>query len=525
MKPFETTIATLTKSRNEAATPTLLAALATSEGQVFTGVVGALVQRRSKAGHASVVALWHSLGPAERAHFNGNRGRMATALREAVLSADAQLFANGCEIARAVDEFDLLPTLVTLAEQNNSDRAKPALALALELVARLEKMSHDSIDARDQQNTDVIRQAVLECLQRSVERFRAHRRNELIEAFVSLSGPENPALLAILNAPHHPCFATVVDILSRSASPAVLGLLTTLLVAPDGPQVIRNVVGKRTDEPFTAALLAARYDWANAALGKTLHRIKAFACLDVPQFAARISTPAEQLTALKIVAASGVSDEQKLDFIEHILSYGAVDSRLAATNALQPIAGQRSNDLTLKALDDEEPEIQIAAARQVRSRHIPGTMAKLVELAGSKSAAVQQAAREALPEFTLEGFLLQFDTLDETQRQTSAALTARLDPGAVERLREELDSPVGRRRLRALEAIKLMRLAPQVADALVERLSDEDHMVRAAAAEALEGCRGGDVRQALLEALGDRSAAVQNAARVSLEAIAAGGVR
>ena len=58
-----------------------------------------------------------------------------------------------------------------------------------------------------------------------------------------------------------------------------------------------------------------------------------------------------------------------------------------------------------------------------------------------------------------------------------------------------------------------------MADALVERLDDEDHMVRAAAADALADCTAMDVRDALLAALGDRSFAVQNAARNSLRSL------
>jgi HEAT repeat protein len=59
----------------------------------------------------------------------------------------------------------------------------------------------------------------------------------------------------------------------------------------------------------------------------------------------------------------------------------------------------------------------------------------------------------------------------------------------------------------------------RVADALIERLDDEDHMIRAAAADALAECTSMDVREALLTALGDRSFAVQNAARNSLRSL------
>jgi HEAT repeat protein len=73
--------------------------------------------------------------------------------------------------------------------------------------------------------------------------------------------------------------------------------------------------------------------------------------------------------------------------------------------------------------------------------------------------------------------------------------------------------------LRAIEMVAAMGLLPQLADALIERLQDEDHLVRVAAADALQHCTADDVRNALLAAIDDRSIAVQTAARNSLRAL------
>ena len=67
--------------------------------------------------------------------------------------------------------------------------------------------------------------------------------------------------------------------------------------------------------------------------------------------------------------------------------------------------------------------------------------------------------------------------------------------------------------------IAAMGLLSQLADALIERLQDEDHLVRVAAADALQHCTADDVRNALLAAIDDRSVAVQTAARNSLRAL------
>ena len=59
----------------------------------------------------------------------------------------------------------------------------------------------------------------------------------------------------------------------------------------------------------------------------------------------------------------------------------------------------------------------------------------------------------------------------------------------------------------------------ETAETLIELLEDEDHSVRAGAAEALQYCPTAEVQEALQHATGDRSAPVQNAAKSSLSLI------
>ena len=112
---------------------------------------------------------------------------------------------------------------------------------------------------------------------------------------------------------------------------------------------------------------------------------------------------------------------------------GSQPARLAACAALEPITGQRSNDLVLAALADGDGDVQAAATRQLRDRHIPGTMAKLIELVSSPHPAVQAAARESLAEFSFENFIARYETLDNEVARRTGELVALVDvdgPGA-----------------------------------------------------------------------------------------------
>jgi HEAT repeat protein len=518
-KPLALTFETLAKSRNDAAAPVLLAALEASDPAIFNAAVVGLVRRRNKAGHLAVLRRWHLLSPELKQAVDQSEGRMGGALHDALQSPDDQLFANACEVAHESGEFDLAPTLITIAEQADDRRSRVAMGLVTEMVDRLAHAVADDAAGGYSRHPETIRKSVLESLERSVERFVRHGRRELIEAFVVLAGPDSLSLRLILESPHSPCYQTVVDMLNTSTNPDVLKLITDFLTGAEAPAAVRQVAARRTDAAFVAALLALSLDESTPALIKNVERIKSFACLESADAVCRRLAPAAQAGAMRLTSRCGCGDEKKLEFAAALLARGATPARVAACEALQQVAGQRSNELVLAALADPEGEVQAAATRQLRDRHIPGTMAKLIELVASPHAAVQEAARQSLSEFSFENFMARYETLDDETRRSTGTLVAMVDVNALAQLEQEMSSLIRRHRLRAIEAAEIMGVTRHVAHALVERLDDEDHMVRAAAASALADCTASDVRDALLAALGDRSHAVQSAARESLRSL------
>jgi HEAT repeat protein len=144
-----------------------------------------------------------------------------------------------------------------------------------------------------------------------------------------------------------------------------------------------------------------------------------------------------------------------------------------------------------------------------------------MEFVGSDDELVSAAAREALSEFSFDNYTSRFDVLDDEARRAMGSRVAKIDRTVISRLKQDLANPARRTRLRALEMANAMEVMPLLADALIERLEDEDHVVRVAAAEALQFCGASDVRNALLTAVGDKSVAVQNAAKNSLKALGA----
>jgi HEAT repeat protein len=86
-------------------------------------------------------------------------------------------------------------------------------------------------------------------------------------------------------------------------------------------------------------------------------------------------------------------------------------------------------------------------------------------------------------------------------------------------LRQELRNQSRTKRLRALAAAAAMDAIGPLESAIIEVLSDEDHLVRAEAARALAMCNSPAVVQALRGALHDRAVVVQETAQRSLQEI------
>ena len=514
---LQITFNTLAASRNEASNAALLTALSTQDAEVYDQALKAAISRRSKAGHLKILAAWHILSPKQRQYLQEGRGRMSGALRDAVLSVDEQLFGNACEVAEHFCEFDLIPTLVTLAENQKHVHAEAATKLVLQLVERLSGLLYGKRDPNDRRDPSAMSRFVLESLERSVERFRDHNRAELVEAFVILGGPTSGKLREILEDIYHPCYTTVIGTLTQSQSAGVIKYLLSSLNTEHTSLNLLNVISKRDDPLFVNYLLEFGAQDLKTKPTKNLGRIRSFAWLKPGKRDYHSFDDQAQQNCIKLVAKTGVKPDEFLDLLESILKRGEPNARGAACDALAEIPGDRGNHLVLDVIDDQDAKVQAAATRQIRDRHVPGAMAILLRKIDSPHSEVRDATREALSEFSFANFLAGFEGLHDDARRTTGGLVKKVDQQTVPSILSEMEEKSHKRRLRAIEIAEVMELVPDVSEGLLSLLEDEDHLIRAAVADALQFCPTGEVQEALRRATHDRSGAVQNSAKSSLE--------
>jgi HEAT repeat protein len=518
--PLEKTLKLLTVSHNEAAVAALIGALGQEDRAIHDGAIVALMGRRSKQGHLAVIGNLHEFSADQRQLLQSGRGHINGALRDAILSGDNRLFANACELVEHFTEIDLVPTLIAVAENPMSPHADQATQVVRRLVRQLSDILHSPLDDPSRRRTGLMRQHVLENLERCVERFRQHKRLELIEAFVILSGSNSKLLRSILQAPHHACFTPVLHTLTENQSPGVIGLLIEFLQTTKAPHVVTQVASHRKDGPFVAELMAQVNIGLSSEMRKNLKQIEKFAWLDpeldgseerLPPIARKYGRQ-----VVSVLASANLPRETLLKFLENMLHHGTDSGRLAACEALASIQGDWPNRLVGEALDDADPAVQTAAALLTRDRQISGSLPKLLALLDSPHKATRKAAREALQDLSFENFLSRFESLSDEVRRSTGPLVSRVDLEAIPQLQNELRSDSRSHRLRAIEMADVMKLTPRITVDLIERLQDEDHLVRASAASTLQACDRTEVRAALQESMLDPSLAVQNAARASL---------
>jgi HEAT repeat protein len=513
---LETTLRLLTQTKNEAAASLLIPALDSTHVDIQEGALRVLLDRHSEAGSHEIVRRLHLINERWEAIIDQRQGRLTQALRDAVLAKQPQLCANGCRGVLWFREYDLLPALITAAE----DESNPNRELVATTLLKLAELLYDELamrrDYRNRRDPQLVRRHVLGNLEQSVRRYPRHQVGAVIEAFLLLVHRDNVTLKQILLDPLDPVYRPLVDVLTHGQRGGVIRLILSFLDDSRMPSSAVTILAHRSDARFVEALVRKIGAEPSPAIVANLKRIENFAWLQSEPALLEPLDEAGQYAAVQLAMRSGMNRRAVYKMIEFLLQRGNEGGRRAASAALEQFSGADANSLCLRALADRSPQVQANALRQLRSRGIPGALTRLVEMIESPHEIVRIAVRESLAEFNFKRFLAAYDMLDNEVRRSTGLMVRMIDPAAIPQLLEELAAKSRTRRLRAITVAVSMGAAVDVEPQLLERLGDEDHVVRAEAARALGRCNTPAAWHALGEACRDRSVVVQEAAEESL---------
>lgn len=513
-----TTFDCLAASRNEAAVRVLVPALDSPHRLIRLQALLSLVKRRSPIGHREVLRRLHTLDDSFQDLVANSQARIHQALRDALFGKDQQLAANACQAAVWFREYDLIPNLIAVLENPIGTITALAGRTLLELTDLLySELASPRADGR-RRDPQLLRHRVVADLEQSVNRFARHKRRQIVEAFLWLVNRDNVTLKRLLSEPRHPAFTVLVDTLANSPAGGVMRLLLNFLDDPHAPSVTISVLSRRTDLKFVRHLLNKLEQEPPAVVRQNLKRVTAIAWLQGDLALVDQLEPREQRAAVRLAMASGLPRTEVFPWIVRLLRYGRDEGCRTAAEALDEFQGAEADQRALAALDHEDPQLQAIIIPQIRRRAIPGALPRLVEMIDSPHAAVRQAVRQCLSEFSFKRFLAAFDMLDDEVRRSTGMLVNKIDPQTVPMLEAEMASHLHVRRLRALSIARVIGAVPKLEESIFCLLGDEDHLVRAEAAAALADSMTPASREALERALQDRSPIVQESARKSLDA-------
>lgn len=507
----------LSRSENEAATATLLTALDSEEIAIRDAALRALLKRQSLAGHQQLLRRLHELDPKWREILHEYRGTMSHALRDALLSGDHQSCANACQAILWFHEYDLMPALINLLESEGNASASLAAETALALTDLFYEDLAGTKEFKPRQDPRILRSHLVATLEASVMRYARHRRGEPIEAFAVLVPRENVTLKQILFDPLHASYRPLIDTLTHSGRPGVLRLLLGFMDDPQAPSAAVTAIAHRRDLPFLRALLRKVGGDPTPAIKRNVAHIEHFAWLQPGETLLEQLDDEAQASAVQLIMDSGMNRLEAFETIAHLVAKGTRGGRRAAALALAQFHGSEANQVALKALEDDDPEVQAAVVDQLRERGIPGAVSVLLNLTDSPQPAVREAARRSLGEFSFTRYLAVFDALEDQVRRSTGALVRKVDPEAGPLLVEEMMAPSRRRRMRALQAAEAMQIVAVVEGTIVMLLADEDHLVRLEAARALAQGNSVEACLALRDCEHDSSVTVREAAAESLD--------
>ncbi len=512
---IEVTFRTLAHTPNESAVPVLIAGIGSTQRHIQELALRALLERRSPEGHREIIQRWDTFSEHFREIVCERSGRIGAALRSAIVAEDNRLAANGCAVAVAVKEFDLIPVLLAVAEPVDHPHGHQAAQTLLELAELLHEELALPRDYRERRDPQLMRKHIVGSLETALSRAELHRRGEIVEAFLLLANSDNSTLRQVLDDLGHPAHGLMCEALRTSPRAGVMRIILKYLEKPSAPVAVLQIVAQRRDIPFLRRLAKHLGPDVSEPVQRNLRRIDRIAWSEEPSLLLALND-AEQMAAMRITNATGADRAHVFQTVQLLLRQGNVGGRRAAAEALAQFEGVEANESALAALNDEDALVQANTVKQLRDRAIPGAMAKLVTFIDSPSPEIRQAAQQALQEFSYARYNQAFDTLDEQVRRSTGTLVRKVDPSTIPHLKEELSSTSRIRRQRGLQMAVAMGAAAELEQELLEILGDDDQFLRAEAATALGGVPSERVQQALREALADPSPNVQEAADAAL---------
>ncbi|HEX4072046.1 MAG TPA: HEAT repeat domain-containing protein, partial [Planctomycetaceae bacterium] len=485
--PLSRTFDLLASAKSLAAVDLLLAALDSKRSAIQDLAVAALLRRAATRCQTEVIRSLPELSPTARRHLEEQGPRLAGTLRQCLLHGDTQLRTNALTIVSTMECYDQVGTLLTILEQRDDPFQEPACHTFVDLVNRLYEQIHLTNGRKPSdrpRNLPQARQGVLTALEAACNRFAdlAYPR-EVVESILILGDPDSNAVRKAFLQSTPACREMAGTLVMTSKHPGVMRLLMEFMGQNYPNPKAFEAFENRIDAEFVCHVLRSFPKRLTENQQKNFKQLSRVAWIsdELLPLEAIPSGLHESLSGF--IQAIGINLDDKIEIQKWILLNGSMPGRQAATQILESISPESVRGILFGSLDSENEDVQVWATSQLRSQGVPEAIRLLIERLDSPLPAVREAAREELGSFDLSMVLNLFEHLDRNLCSRVGALMRKIDPKCAQKLVEELNQPIRRRRIRAARAAEALGFAPDVEGGLLAMLSDADSIVRRVAAE------------------------------------------
>jgi len=512
----------LASTENGAATDALLAALQSEVVGIRTGAARALVVRRGENDHRQLLlALAGCKADVSQALADESvLKRLRPALTAAIKSPDKSMCQSACRFAIEVEEHRVLPTIAEAAIDSSHPFqlgfCSACLQLARSLSAWIEARQQGIDDRRD--DPAFVRRPALQSLGQAIDRYAAHGRLELIDAFLMITTSGDPMLRRILRDETHAAREPVVEGLMTSRGYGAMDVLVGAMEDVDEQQWLLELAATRCDRPYVQRLLTRVGERPGVRAIENARRLTQFGWTDPARIDLLLSLDgSQQAAAMRLLSAADSGPEKRIELARVLLRKGRDAGRVAACEALRRVQSPEMTELLEIALKDTWPDVVAMAASQLRRHDFPDALTQLVLLLDHESDVVRTTAQQAMGEFSFASYREIYKRLEPAKRAAAGRLVGKADPEALASVSKDLASPIAKRRLAALDLIDEMGLVDRLLDQVISALEDRDVGVRAEAARVLGDSENQQAVEALARILHDKSQRVRLATEESLQ--------
>jgi len=248
MQGLQLTYETLGETRNEAAVDVLLAALDDADADNRASALTSLLLRKEPRAPEQVLENWSKLSPDDLSLLRSNKDWMSASVEQALGKTEPEAL-TAIEAAEVLGLTSTIKPLILMAESSASREVKRRSGEAvIQLVRPLGEA------ARDDRNQPTVRSPVQAALADSVRRFKMHRNEQLVDAFLLVSTWSDSKLLQLINAGGRDT-KLLCDRFTHSEESGILDLLAGSVRRKSIPRELAQIVQSRPDEQLRDALL------------------------------------------------------------------------------------------------------------------------------------------------------------------------------------------------------------------------------------------------------------------------------